>query len=388
MTAPSIVSFAWEAGHTKQVLYVSGEQVHELYATRDGWRHANVSEDAHATISVSDPDHQLIGFAWEAGRSKQVFYGDYHNHVHELFVSAGDSHWQHADLTDQLPLYLEYLGTGYAWEEDRSKHLVFPEQGIIGEALVKPDVRWSTNNLTADVPVKIPPRTYPGLGSFTSGASFAGYGWVTGHSQQVAYVGTDGHIHELTEKRAPRMWEHADLTVDAGAPLPSSTRLNSFIAGYAWEEGHSKQVLYFDDSGAIHELYRGLEGPWRWVNLTDRTGAPRVSSSQYKRMVGYAWPEGRTKQVVFIGDDRHVHELNCGVDGDWAPVADLTVISGGAPLAHPTDNLIAACAWREGGTKQVVYADAQRHIIELNVGLDGVWRFADLTVVTSSPSIG
>jgi len=392
MTA-SIVSFDWEAGGSKQVLYIgSDHEVHELSVVAGGsWQHANISQRARTSARIADNfATHLIGFAWEDNRSKQVFFVDNLNHVHELFVQAGGD-WNHADLTTLIPLYLMYPGIGYAWKAGRSKHLVHPTMGAILEAHVEIGGRWGTRNLTVEARVPVAARTYSGLGSLVGGASFAGYDWQTANSQQVAYIGIDNHIHELYTG-ADGIWHYADLTARArargmSAPDASSLERNSFIAGYGWEEGHTKQVLYFDDTGAINELYCRVGEDWNWANLTDLSRAPRVSSSRYNRMVGYGWREGGTKQVVYIGDDRHVHELVCGLNSNWTS-ADLTNLSGGAPLAHPTDNLIAACGWHEGRTKQVVYVDANRHVVELYCGLDGVWRFADLTARTSSPAVG
>lgn len=393
MTA-SIVFFALEAGHSKQVLYIGNDhRVHELSVVVGGsWQHANISQRAQTSARIADNfETHLIGFPWENNRSKQVFFVDNLNHVHELFVRVGGD-WNHADLTTLTPIYLMYLGTGYGWQAGRSKHLVYASAGEILEDHVEVGGRWGSRNLSSEARISVPPRTYPGLGSLVGGASLAGYEWQTGNSQQVAYIGIDNHIHELYAG-ADNIWRYVDLTArvrarGVSAPDASSIRRNSFIAGYSWEEGRSKQVLYFDDSGAIHELYCRAGGDWNWANLTALTGVPRVSSSRPNRMVGYAWPEGRTKQVVYIDNDRHVRELFCRVDSTWAS-ADLTEISGGAPLAHPTDNLIAACAWRGGGTKQVVYVDASRHIVELFCGLDGVWRWVDLTArIPSSPTVG
>lgn len=381
MTAPQIVSFAWEAGHSKQVCYVGVDgEVHELSVAIGAidWRHENISRSAQAPAHVGDNFAcQLLGFAWDGNNSKHVFFADNLNHVHQL-SGTPDGNWKHDDLTRSIPIYLMYLGCGYVWKADNSKHLVYPHAtGAILEAHVGPVGRWSVRDLTVDAHILVPPRISSSFGSFVGGASFTGYNWSEMNSQQVAYIGIDGHIHELSTG-ANGVWSYADLTVIAGAERPSP---NSFISGFEWEDGHSKQVVYFDITGAIHEISCGTRGPWRSLNITDRAAAPRVRSSVYHRLATFSWPEERAKQVIYVGDDRHIYELSRRVDTDWF-FADLTLLTG-APNAHPNDDLISAHAWREGGGKQLVYVGADHHIYELFVSSGHDWGFADLTGRTS-----
>jgi hypothetical protein len=391
---PPIVSFAWEAGRSKQVFYVGADsRVHEL-VIRVGdrsWSHANISSRARATGNAATTfPAQLVGFAWEADRTKQVIFVDDTNHVHELFVNVDDRDWNHADLSTIAPVFLQYMGVGFAWEENRSKHLVYPSGREIMEMSVGIGGRWTVRNLSIDARVPVPPRTFPGFGSLINHAALSAYGWSAGHSQQIAYVGTNGHIHELVSG-LDGVFRYADLTARANAPVLSSAA--TFLAGYAWEEGRSKQVAYVD-RGEIHELSCRADADWEYANLTSRTGCPRVSSSSYKRLVGYAWPEARTKQLVYVGDDRHVYELRCREASDWEECVDLTLrardmASGtaGAPGVHPRHDWFSACAWPEGRTKQVAYVGADANIYELHVGPDGVWRFANLSAVAGADPV-
>jgi hypothetical protein len=398
MSAPSLVSFGWEAGRSKQVFYVANDgQVHELYKIAgSSWSHAPTSSLVHSSARVGD--YQLFGFAWEANHSKHVFFESHQGPVHELSVQTD---WQDDNLGLMFP-GMGQVAAGYVWEPvtwatASSKHLIHTTINgrEISELSFKIGTSWQTRNLShaarlhTQVRYLQPPLDSPG------GVSITGYGWAGGNSQHVAFIGDDGHIHELFTENA-EVWMHNDLTEKAGAPPPSTRFEKSFITGYAWEEGHSKQILYFDDSGAIHELYCNSGSDWHWVNLTERTRAPRVSASRYHRMVGYGWAGRSTKQVVFIGDDRHIYEMYCGKLSDWAGVADLTSIARnandwsmvGAPPARRDYDVIAACGWGWGESKHVVYVSADSHIIELSVGLDGVWQFLDLTSSTSSsPSI-
>ena len=107
-----------------------------------------------------------------------------------------------------------------------------------------------------------------------------GYEWKAGGTKQVAYVGVDGHVHELYVQ-VGKEWLVNDLTKIAGAPRALGFEiLGGSIAGYEWGAGQSKQVVFLSDADHhIHELYCQLGGDWALAHLTDITGAPPYNVS-------------------------------------------------------------------------------------------------------------
>ena len=188
-----------------------------------------------------------------------------------------------------------------------------------------------------------------------------------------------GDIHELfVSVGGP--WSHADLTQLAGAPPEN----NAFpvIAGFEWEAGGTKQVVYRPADGHIHELFVSVGGSWDHADLTQMTGAPLPDfASAY---ACFAWKAGGSKQVVYLTADGHIHELFVSVGGSWSH-ADLTQITG-APLPQP-DTAFTGYEWEAGGTKQVVFLTANGHIHELFVSVEGSWSHADLTQMTGAPPV-
>jgi len=91
----------------------------------------------------------------------------------------------------------------------------------------------------------------------------------------VAYVGQDGHIHELLLEAGKRWqpveaggtWQQANLTELAHAPIAPVTSID----GYAWSTDGSKQVAYVGDDGEVRELWMPQGGNWayakRYVNV-------------------------------------------------------------------------------------------------------------------------
>lgn len=199
------------------------------------------------------------------------------------------------------------------------------------------------------------------------GFALAAFEWKAAGTKHLVYSGRDGHLHELSAG-VTGLWRYTDLTQAAGAP----PAYNALLAAYAWEGGNKKQVVYVGEDGHIHELMSGLDGPWKHTDLMTETGAPAAGDAA---LTGYACEYAKTKQVVYTGSDGDVYELVFGQDSGWS-YADLTGLTG-APLA--AGSALAAFAWETGFSKQVVYVDSNHHLYELHMPLQGKWEHTNLT---------
>src|SRR5258707_1220056 len=179
-----------------------------------------------------------------------------------------------------------------------------------------------------------------------------GYEWPEGRCKQISFISQDHHIHEFCVSNGGT-WQHADLTMLASAPLAH----RRFLIGFAWPEGGTKQVAYVGPDHHVHELVVGIGGMWQYTDLSALTSAARAVDL----MVGYEWAESRCKQVAFVGEDSHIHEL-CLVAGNQWMHADLSTITN----APPATDILAGYAW-PGHSKQVAYVGQDGHIHELYV---------------------
>ena len=196
-------------------------------------------------------------------------------------------------------------------------------------------------------------------------ARAVGYEWGRGQCKQVAYVAQDGHIHELLLE-AGKMWQHADLST-----LTNALRAMDLMVGYEWPEGQCKQVAFVGEDSHIHELSLVAGNGWTHADLSALTNAPLATDV----LTGYAWSQGRMKQIAYVGQDGHVHEL-CVEAGGTRQQADLT------ELAHAPITPIASIdgyAWSADGSKQVAYVGDDGEIRELWMSQGGQWAYADLS---------
>ena len=303
----------------------------------------------------------LVAYDWPEGRCKQVAYISPDHHVREFYIGLGGRSEQ-ADLTflTNAPLAESRFLAAYAWSEGPTKQVAYVGQDKhIQELWVPVDGQWQRADLQELAGA-------PPVWQIT-----AGYSWSAGHSKQVVYIGDDGHIHELwVEKGA--WWQHIDLTAVTNAPLPGS----HYMVGYGWDEGRCKQVAYVGQDGQIHELFMPQGQSWQHVNLSALTQAPRAVDL----MVGFEWPEGRCKQIAFVSEDRHVHELSLVAGESWRHT-DLSATTS----APPATDVLTGYVWPQGRSKQIAYVGLDRHVHELSVTIGGDWHYEDLTAKANAP---
>ncbi|MEU7062091.1 hypothetical protein, partial [Streptomyces sp. NPDC046197] len=135
--------------------------------------------------------------------------------------------------------------------------------------------------------------------------ALSGYGWAAGNSAQAVHLDDAGDVWEsyVIGSIGSGILERADLTdqtrmTDSPAPPASGTALS----GYEWAAGNSKQVVYLDSAGHVHELYVTVGGKWKHADLMDQTRwmvspAPPASGTA---LSGYEWAAGNSKQVVYL----------------------------------------------------------------------------------------
>lgn len=111
-------------------------------------------------------------------------------------------------------------------------------------------------------------------GAPNAAASSALTGHVYGTSDNVWYVATDQHVHELAYYGSPATWHTADPTALAAAP---NAKTGSPLTSHVY--GNSDNIYYIATDGAVHELaFYGSPATWHTVNATALSGAPNPAS--------------------------------------------------------------------------------------------------------------
>ena len=314
----------------------------------------------------------IAAYEWQLNGTMHIGYEALDNHMHEMVIGQ-DQTWRDADITRVAggPELEAAILTGYAWPAGRTQQIAYispqSKDGHIHELVMLQDHPWSYADLMAQS-IDAPPA---------DGFALLGCALKAGGTKHVVYTGRDGHIHELSAG-VIGMWKHSDLTQVTGAPLAEG----ALLVAYAWQAKSTRQVVYISGDGHLHELAAGAADRWSHIDLTYFSGAPVADGLA---LAGYAWETGGTKQVVYVGADRHVHEVMMDTRGTWV-YTDLTTLIG-APDA--SNEVIAGHEWSDQFAKHVVYLDMLEapHIHSLLLAHGSGWQHTDVTDLTGAQSL-
>lgn len=222
------------------------------------------------------------------------------------------------------------------------------------EALFLEASGWTFAGDTNDLPggqghLQSVSAAYPYLSAYRSPAgSGPVYLW---------YVGTDGN---LTENNT------YILGTDYGV------RVTSSVSAYRRGDGVDTAVytdagdLFEYSSGAPHDMTAQLGAPSAYL-WTD--GSILRSADPY----GYVRGDGKSA-IVYVGTNGHIYEWS--LSGNTWNGGDLTALSGSVLLADPRDPVRAYL--RSDGVDSVVFLGSDRHIHEIYLSPTG-WRSGDLS---------
>ena len=365
-------------------------------AVADGqWTRTDATHQAGAPSAAAGSS--LAGYGWTVGHSGQVAYLDTAGNVWELSRPVGGQWTgmnltAHATPAPPRAAARSPL-IGCDWVAPQSgapggKHVSFLDSAWqVWDVSTVAGGQWTAVNVTATAQgIEKTPAAAPGSALSTYqfvSAPEAGFFTVT---VQVVYLDTIGHVHELLSipiAGGLTGWAHLDITEQAGAPPAAA---GSPLSGYGWSAGDMKQVVYLDDAGHVWELSAAPGEPWSAADLTQLGGAqPAAAGSP---LSGFAWAAGGTKQVVFLDGTGHVHELLlftpafAGLGQPTWVDTDLTAQAGADPAA--ADSPLSGYDWPAANSKQVSYIDTKGHVVELSVTPSARWSDADLTQLTGA----
>lgn len=271
--------------------------------------------------------------------------------------------WTSGDLTaaSSAPPAVPNSLAGYVIEGSQSQHIFFvsPTDSHVQE------LWWDLDGWhSGDVSVA-------GDAAAANPDSLIAYAAESTNTQHVVFVGRDdAHVYELSWD--PEGWRSQDLTALAGAPQASAT-----INGYDIDSRQSHHIFYVGKRDHhVHELWWDTI-QWRTQDLSAVTPAPAALEGA---IVTYVDVAQAIQHVVYVGADRHLHELWCD-DTGWH-ATDLTAVTGAPPAVAGT---AAGYMFHAQGTQHVFYVGVDNKIHELWSDPSG-WQASDLTTMTDAPA--
>jgi hypothetical protein len=342
--------YGFDSQGTQHVVHIGFDHhIHELWwRVTDGWHHHDLTKASRAPDAGSDPS----GYVFAAEGTQHVIYrdnGDEDNgHIYELSWGA-DQSVNHTDLTKASKAPAALLGTrpsGYVFDADGTQHVIYRAGPIATNDHIY-ELSWGADpgvNHTDLIKASGAPD------ATQNNNSPCGYVFAAQGTQHVVYISTNGGIHELWWGADPGV-NHTDLTGASGAFAAFSNP-----SGYVFAAEGTQHVVYNSGDGHIQELWWRADGRVHHNDLTSATDATRAAGDPS----GYVFAAQGTQHVVYCGVDSHIHELWWRASDGWHH-NDLTAATRGPDARGTPSGYVFAAQ----GTQHVVYLGNDRHIHEL-----------------------
>jgi hypothetical protein len=221
-------------------------------------------------------------------------------------------------------------------------------------------------------------------------------------SKLYVYLDQQGHIQELSVSSGAGAWNGSyDVTAHAQvAAAAAGTELVVFAAPAT--DSRRPQLVYLSLSPANHVMRLSYFPPiwvmsepagsasggqplpkgyvpagWGLVDLSASVGAP----SARRELVGFWWDDINSEQCAFVDGSGAIQELYQTDGGVWRN-ANLSVMTGAAPFPG---RLFGYQESDDLDSKQYAYIDQAGHLQELYVVEGGNWALVDLTATAGAP---
>ena len=303
-------AFADVSASNQDVFFVGTNQhLYQLFSNPGvAWYSADLTAITGAPVAA--PGTGLSAFEDVAHGNQDLFYIAANQHVYQLFSDPGVT-WYPVDLTTTIGAPAASPETSLSAFEDvehgnQDVFYIAANQHVY-QLFSNPGVTWYPVDLTAttDAPAAAPGS---GLGAFAD---------VSAGNQDVFYVGTDQHIHQLFSNPGVT-WYTADLTAAASAtPAASGTGLSAF----ADLSAGNQDVFYVGTDQHVHQLFSDPGVAWYPEDLTSIAGA--VPATSGTGLSAFADPTYGNQDVFYVGTDQHVHQFFSNPGVTWY-VGDVT----------------------------------------------------------------
>jgi hypothetical protein len=264
-----------------------------------GWQH-NVPGVGQVAVA---PKTSPTSWYTTPENVQHIAYVGTDQQIHEcFFFIGGDGIWHHnVPSAGQLPVAPGTSPTSWYTTPENVQHVAYVgTDGLIHECFffIGGDGAWH-HNVPSAGQVPVAPGTSP-----TS--------WYTTpeNVQHIAYVGTDGHIHEcFFFVGGDGVWHHS--VPSAGqVPVAPGTSPTSW---YTTPE-NVQHIAYVGIDGLIHECFYFIGGDNVWHHSVPGAGqvpvAPGTSPTSW-----YTTPEN-VQHIAYVGTDQLIHECFYFIGGD------------------------------------------------------------------------
>jgi hypothetical protein len=380
----NLAAFAWEGNSSQYASYVGTDnQIYQLsFATYvpGQWQQTNVSAQCSLDSGVAPPAPlggviapragcPLAGFSTEAEDTPFVIYIGVNGSNNQVQALVNTGRWGTLALNQLAKAPAPASDTrlaAYTWEKDKTQHVIYiDQQNHVIELYNVPGGGWDQGWGMTDISNNT--GTTGVLGPLR-GSPLVGYTFENQGTEHVVYLDQNNDVRELYFPNPQGRWATNNLSATNGAPpvMPGSP-----LAGYICEYENTQHVIYIGNDRRVHELYWS-GGGWNHNNLSDRSGAPYPDGNS--ALAGYACEYEATQHVIYTANNE-IYELYWS-GGNWG-TTDLCSSAGGA-TAPMSGTPLAGYAFEKEKTHHVFYVDQNVLVHELYRS-GGAWHTGEVS---------
>jgi hypothetical protein len=251
-----------------------------------------------------------------------VVYIGTNQHVYQLSLNAVTAAWSNQDLTALTGNTLAASGSALAAIQglvNFSRHIIYlgTNAHVYQLWFNAPAGSWTNQDLTAGT----------GNTLAASGSALAQFFDSFG-GQHVVYLGRNQHVYQLYWNDATGAWSNQDLTAATGNTLAASgSSLTAFLGRIFSKNRDSEDVIYLGANGHVYQLwFNPSSASWTNQDLTAFPPTMGALAGAGSAITGFVDPNilAGGEHAFYLGTNQHLYQLYHDLGaGTWSN-QDLT----------------------------------------------------------------
>ncbi|HKF23372.1 MAG TPA: hypothetical protein VKE93_17500, partial [Candidatus Angelobacter sp.] len=321
----SLAAFYAKSAGIEHVAYL-GTNGHVNFLSFDSssstWKFTDPTAATGNTLAAPGSALALYEDASSLPANLDVVYLGTNQHVYQLSLNGATAAWSNQDLTALTGNTLAASGSALAATPgvvNNNGHIIYlGTNAHVYQLWFKASTAsWANQDLTAATGNTLA-ETGSALAQFFD--SFGG--------QHVVYLGRNQHVYQLFWDDATGAWSNQDLTAATGNTLAASgTALTAFLGRVFSKNRDSEDIIYLGTNGHVYQLwFNPSSASWTNQDLTSFPPTLGALAASGSAITGFVDPNilAGGEHAFYLGTNKHIYQLYHDLGaGTWSN-QDLT----------------------------------------------------------------
>ena len=291
-------------------------------SSSNSWKFSDPTAATGNTLAA--PGSALVAYedASSLPANLDVVYVGTNQHVYQLSLNATTAAWTNQDLTALTGNTLAASGSALAATQgsvNNNRHIIYlgTNSHVYQLWFNTSAASWANQDLTAGT----------GNTLAVSGSALAQFFDSFG-GQHVVYLGRNQHVYQLYWNDETGSWSNQDLTAATGNTLAASgSPLTAFLGRVFSKNRDSEDIIYLGTNGHVYQLwFNPSSGSWTNQDLTTFPPTVGALAASGSAITGFVDPNilAGGEHAFYLGTNHHIYQLYHDLGaGTWSN-QDLT----------------------------------------------------------------